>query len=137
MRPKTPSLAPPIIFGIFLVLAVLVLTALWNIALFTGWWRSDQTAIASPGYWVFLISGYLLFLAVIVGVILFIVWLAKQIRLNQRQQNFIDSVIDSEKMVEAIRRIGAVQHVADERAVLKETVDGGVETHESAKRRRL
>jgi signal transduction histidine kinase len=91
MRPKSPSLAPPIIFGIFLVLVTLVLTALWNIALFTGWWR-EPAAFAGPGYWVFLISGYVLFLAVIVGLILFIVWLAKQIRLNQRQQNFIDSV---------------------------------------------
>lgn len=92
MRPKTPSLAPPIIFGIFLVLVTLTLTALWNIALFTGWWRNEPSFIAGPGYWVLLISGYVLFLAVIVGLILFIVWLAKQIRLNQRQQNFIDSV---------------------------------------------
>jgi signal transduction histidine kinase len=92
MRPKTPSLAPPIIFGIFLVLATLVLTALWNIAIFTGWVHGQGAITAGPGYWVFLISGYALFLAVIVGLILFIVWLAKQIRLNQRQQNFIDSV---------------------------------------------
>lgn len=91
MRPKSPSLAPPIIFGIFLVLATIVLIALWNIALFTGWWREPQV-LAGPGYWVMLIGGYALFLAVIVGLILFIVWLAKQIRLNQRQQNFIDSV---------------------------------------------
>jgi signal transduction histidine kinase len=92
MRPKSPSLAPPIIFGIFLVLATIVLTALWNIALFTGWWRDQPQVPAGPGYWVMLIGGYALFLAVIVGLILFIVWLAKQIRLNQRQQNFIDSV---------------------------------------------
>jgi signal transduction histidine kinase len=92
MRPKSPSLAPPIIFGIFLVLATIVLIALWNIALFTGWWRDQPEVPAGPGYWVMLIGGYALFLAVIVGLILFIVWLAKQIRLNQRQQNFIDSV---------------------------------------------
>ncbi|HDR9280127.1 TPA: hypothetical protein QDB45_001649 [Burkholderia vietnamiensis] len=55
---------------------------------------------------------------------------------TDEDENFIDSVIDSEKMVEAIRRIGAVQHVADERAVLKEAVDG-IETHDPAKRRRL
>jgi signal transduction histidine kinase len=92
MRPKSPSLAPPIIFGIFLVLATIVLIALWNIALFTGWWRDQPQVPAGPGYWVMLIGGYALFLAIIVGLILFIVWLAKQIRLNQRQQNFIDSV---------------------------------------------
>ncbi|MFN3431736.1 MAG: sensor histidine kinase [Candidatus Sericytochromatia bacterium] len=92
MRPKTPSLAPPIIFGIFLVLVTITLTVLWNVALFTGWWRDQTASPAGPGYWVLLISGYVLFLSVIIGLILFIVWLATQIRLNQRQQNFIDSV---------------------------------------------
>jgi signal transduction histidine kinase len=62
------------------------------VALFTGWVRTGPAAIEGPGYWIFLISGYVLFLAVIVGLILYVVWLAKQIRLNQRQQNFIDSV---------------------------------------------
>lgn len=91
MRPIGTSLAPPIIFGILLVIVTIVLSAMWNIALVTDWFRA-QPSLSGAGYWIVLLSGYVLFLAVIVGLILFIVSLAKQIRLNQRQQNFIDSV---------------------------------------------
>ncbi|HEY9722059.1 MAG TPA: HAMP domain-containing sensor histidine kinase [Oscillatoriaceae cyanobacterium] len=87
---KHPSAAPPIIYGIALILVTVVLVIFWNIALVTDWFRGLTTNGA--GTWIFLASGYLLFLAVIVGLILFIISLARQIRMNQRQQNFIDAV---------------------------------------------
>lgn len=87
---KRPSLAPPIIYGITLILATVVLIVFWNIALVTDWFRGLTSNGASG--WIFLVCGYVLFLAVIVGLILFIISLARQIRLNQRQQNFIDAV---------------------------------------------
>lgn len=88
MRTKGASLAPPIIWGIVLILATLVLTVFWNVALVTTWFREGGAGL----YWATLIAGYLLFAAVIAGLVVFIVSLARQIRLNQRQQNFIDSV---------------------------------------------
>jgi two-component system phosphate regulon sensor histidine kinase PhoR len=91
MRSKATSLAPPIIWGIVLILVTIVLTIFWNVALVTDWFR--QLVTSSRGaYWAALIAGYALFAAVIAGLVLFIVSLARQIRLNQRQQNFIDSV---------------------------------------------
>lgn len=91
MRPKGTSLAPPIIWGIVLILVTVVLTVFWNLALVTDWFR--QAVLGSRAlYWATLIAGYTLFAAVITGLVLFIVSLSRQIRLNQRQQNFIDSV---------------------------------------------
>lgn len=90
-RPTT-SLVPPIFWGILLVLLLLTLTVFWNIALVTDWFRFQRVMAGGALWWGVLLGGYVLFFAVIVGLILFIISLAKQIRLNQRQQNFIDSV---------------------------------------------
>lgn len=91
MRAKNASIAGPIIYGVLLVLVTLALTALWNIAFFTDWFR-QQGAVSGWLYWGLLALAYVFFLALIIGLILFIVSLARQISLNQRQQNFIDSV---------------------------------------------
>src|SRR3712207_616424 len=57
-RPRNTSLAPPIIFGILLVLSMVVLTALWNIALLTDWFRNQPFFTSgAPGYWLFLVGG--------------------------------------------------------------------------------
>lgn len=91
MRTKSTSIAWPIVYGVLLVLGTLTLTALWNIAFFTDWFHR-QGVNSSAAYWAMLILAYLLFLAIIIGFIVFIISLARQIRLNRRQQNFIDSV---------------------------------------------
>ena len=90
-RARSASLAPPIISGTLLILVTLVLTVLWNVAVVTDWFhRTFETSRLA--YWAMLGFGYLLFAAIIAGLVVFIVSLARQIRLNQRQQNFIDSV---------------------------------------------
>jgi signal transduction histidine kinase len=91
MRTKATSVAPPIIWGVVLILATMVLTVFWNVAIASDWFRQ---AIASSRalYWTLLIGGLTLFLTVIIGLVLFVVSLARQIVLNRRQQNFIDSV---------------------------------------------
>lgn len=89
MRAKSSSLARPIFYGGMLVMVTLVLTVLYNVALVMdlrdtpagGWLRVGG-----------LVLGWIMGLAVITGLILFVISLARQIRLNQRQQNFIDSV---------------------------------------------
>ncbi len=43
-------------------------------------------------HWVFLILGSAFFLLIIVGLLLLLVWLVREIRLNQRQQAFLDAV---------------------------------------------
>ncbi len=90
MRPKTTSTAPPIIYGVVLMIVTLVLTVLYNMALVTDWFRSRQAGVGLHA--LVLVAGWVMGLAVIIGLILFVVSLARQIRLNQRQQNFIDSV---------------------------------------------
>lgn len=90
MRPKTTSTAPPIIYGVVLMLVTLVLTVLYNMALVTDWFRTRQAGTGLHALW--LVAGWAMGLAVIAGLIVFVVSLARQIRLNQRQQNFIDSV---------------------------------------------
>lgn len=89
MRLSTSSLALPIGLGVLLLLATIVLTASWSIALATDWF---STATRGAAAWAVLVGGHLLFALLIVGVLLFVISLARQIRLNQRQQNFIDAV---------------------------------------------
>ena len=90
MRPKTTSTAPPIFYGVVLMIVTLVLTVLYNMALVTDWFRARQGGDGVNA--LVLVAGWVMGLAVIIGLILFVVSLARQIRLNQRQQNFIDSV---------------------------------------------
>lgn len=90
MRHKTTSTAPPIIYGVVLMLVTLVLTVLYNMALVTDWFASRQAGVGLHA--LVLVAGWVMGLAVIIGLILFVVSLERQIRLNQRQQNFIDSV---------------------------------------------
>jgi signal transduction histidine kinase len=78
--------------GIVLMLVTLVLTVLYNLALVTDWFRGRPPVAPSWMPTIVLAAGWVMGLAVIGGLILFVVSLARQIRLNQRQQNFIDSV---------------------------------------------
>ena len=89
MPPKTTSTARPIFYGVVLMFVTLFLTVLYNMALVTDWFRARQDGGLNA---LVLVAGWAMGLAVIIGLILFVVSLARQIRLNQRQQNFIDSV---------------------------------------------
>lgn len=92
MRSKSLSIAPPIIYGVALVLVTLVLTVLYNMAMVTDWFRDRSTAVGGWQQPLILAAGWLMGLAVMTGLILFIISLARQIKHNQQQQNFIDSV---------------------------------------------
>lgn len=86
---RRTSLAPTITWGVILILGTLVLGFLWNVALTTDWLHGPQSQMS---WWAAEIVATLLFLAVVGGLVAFIVRLARQIRLNQHQQNFIDAV---------------------------------------------
>lgn len=86
---RRTSLAPTITWGVILILGTLVLGFLWNVALTTDWLHRPQSQVS---WWAAEIIATLLFVAVVGGLVSFIVGLARQIRLNQHQQNFIDAV---------------------------------------------
>jgi len=93
MRAWRQSIVPPIVFGVMLILIVILLGATWNLALLQvpGTWQR----VFEPGSWgrpLMLVAGTLLFLAVIAGLVLYVVFLAQQIRANQLQQNVMDAV---------------------------------------------
>lgn len=95
-RPKTISIAPPIIWGTILIIICLALLTLWNVVLVTDYLRlkrlADTQVTSSSGRWVILVVGCILLTGVLIGLILFLVSLVRQIRHNRAQQNFIDSV---------------------------------------------
>jgi len=74
------SLGWPITLGVIMIVLLLALTIFWVVL--TG----------SGGYWVVLTIGTVLLGLVLTGVVFYLVLSIKEIRLNQRQSNFIDSV---------------------------------------------
>ena len=86
-----------ITLGSILLFFCLVLTILWNFILIYNY--SQLKEFAGPikeysGYfqWVILGIGSFFFVVVITGVLLFMIFLARQLMLNQLQTSFIDSV---------------------------------------------
>lgn len=86
-----------ITLGSILLFFCLVLTILWNFILIYNY--SQLKEFAGPikeysGYfqWVILGIGSFFFVVVITGVLLFMIFLARQLMLNQLQSSFIDSV---------------------------------------------
>lgn len=82
-----------ITLGSILVVLALALTTLWNIVLIYNTLQLRQ-AIGREvwGQWVILGIGSFLFVVIIVGITLFIIFMSRQIILNQTQKNFIDSM---------------------------------------------
>jgi len=72
------SLGWPITLGVVMIVLVVVLIILW--------------IIITLGYWAALATGTVFLVLVLVGVVLYLLISIKEIRLNQRQSNFIDSV---------------------------------------------
>ncbi len=97
MKSKSRALPLTITLGSILLFFCLVLAILWNFVLIYNY--SQLKEYAGPikeysGYfqWVMLAVGGFFFLLVITGVTLFVVFLARQIMLNQLQKNFIDNM---------------------------------------------
>jgi two-component system, OmpR family, phosphate regulon sensor histidine kinase PhoR len=79
------SLRWPIALGVTMILLVVALIVGWVIVTVKGTERSS-------GYWALLAVGTTFLVLVLVGVVLYLLISIKEIRLNRRQSNFIDSV---------------------------------------------
>jgi two-component system phosphate regulon sensor histidine kinase PhoR len=90
---RNRALPLTITLGSILVVFTLVLTTLWNIVLI---YNSLQLRPLMGGdiwkQWLILGIGSFLFVVIIVGITLFIIFMSRQIILNQMQKTFIDSM---------------------------------------------
>ncbi|MBM3274501.1 MAG: HAMP domain-containing histidine kinase [Candidatus Sericytochromatia bacterium] len=91
-RAASRSIGPPIAMGVTLCIILLILAVAWNVLVVQDALRLRGSEGVGTGHWLLLILGSLLFVLVLAGVILFIVFHARQIRDNQLQTNFIDAV---------------------------------------------
>jgi signal transduction histidine kinase len=97
---KNRALPLTITLGSLLLFFCLALTTLWNIVLVYNYFQLDRLKqYAGPAVqvkvwnqWIILGIGSFLFVVIIVGITLFIIFMARQIIVNQLQKNFIDSV---------------------------------------------
>lgn len=79
------SLGWPIALGVVMIVLV--------VALIVGWVLLSTFPAESPAvYWTMLAIGTVFLVLVLVGVVLYLLLSIKEIRLNQRQANFVDSV---------------------------------------------
>lgn len=78
--------------GVVLILILLALSVGWNVLVVSDALHLRKGAGVGAGHWLLLILGTLLFALVIGGLIVFIVFHARQIRDNQLQKNFLDAV---------------------------------------------
>lgn len=82
-----------ITLGSILVVLALTMTTLWNIVMVYNTLRLKQTiGVDVLGQWVILGIGSFLFVVIITGITLFIIFMSRQIIVNQMQKNFIDSM---------------------------------------------
>ena len=82
------SLGWPITLGVVMIVLLVALTVGWILVVVVA---ANRTS--SSGYWWAILAVGTTFLAlVLVGVVLYLLLSIKEIRLNQRQSNFIDSV---------------------------------------------
>jgi signal transduction histidine kinase len=135
-RSKPASIAPPIIWGSILIATCLALVTLWNVVIVADYMHiralSDARVSTGSGRWILLAVGCVLFAGVLTGLILFLISLIKQIRLNRAQQNFIDSVTHELKTpltslklhLQTLQRGKAsLEQVAQFHAIMLEDVD--------------
>lgn len=97
MKKNTPKALPlTITLGSLLLVFCLALTTLWNIVIVYNTWQLKEYAGSQMpdiwSQWVILGIGSFLFVVIIVGITLFIIFMSRQIILNQLQKNFIDSM---------------------------------------------
>ncbi|MFO0869022.1 MAG: HAMP domain-containing sensor histidine kinase [Pirellulales bacterium] len=83
------SIRWPIALGVTMIVVLVALTVGWVLlAVFAA--LQDQ--VFAPIYWAVLTIGAMLFLLVLTGVVLYLFLAIKEIRVSQRQSNFVDSV---------------------------------------------
>ena len=83
------SLKWPILLAVVMIVLLVGLTVGWVLLNVFGAITSQKS---SNVYWALLSVGSVMFLFVLAGVILYLIWSIQQINLNRRQSNFIDAV---------------------------------------------
>ena len=83
------SLKWPILLAVVMIVLLVGLTVGWVLLNVFGAISSQKS---SNVYWALLSVGSVMFLFVLAGVILYLIWSIQQINLNRRQSNFIDAV---------------------------------------------
>ncbi len=83
------SLKWPILLAIVMIVLLVGLTVGWVLLNVFGAITSQKS---SNIYWALLSVGSVMFLFVLAGVVLYLIWSIQQINLNRRQSNFIDAV---------------------------------------------
>jgi len=84
------SIGFPLALGIVLTLLTAVLAVGWQVLL-VGDWRPVAQGLTTL-HWVLIVLGSLFFVVVIAGLVWLSAWLVREMRLNQRQQAFLDAV---------------------------------------------
>ena len=83
------SLKAPITLGVVMIVLVVILVGVWIIGSVLGATGNLESSVV---FWVILLTGTVLLLSVLAGVIAYLTLSVKAFRLNQRQSNFIDAV---------------------------------------------
>ncbi len=86
---RTITLRAPITLGVVMIVAVVVLIALWIIGNALGPEINEKFPLV---FWALLATGGILLLGILLGVIAYLTLTVKAVNLNRRQSNFIDSV---------------------------------------------
>ena len=84
------STVTPLTIAIVLILLLLTLAVGWQVLVWTD--RPDAAPALRASDWLLLVLGSLFFLVVMIGLVWMCVWLVREMRLNQRQQAFLDAV---------------------------------------------
>jgi len=84
------STVTPLTIAIVLILLLLTLAVGWQVLVWTD--RPDAAPALRASDWFLLVLGSLFFLVVMIGLVWMCVWLVREMRLNQRQQAFLDAV---------------------------------------------
>jgi signal transduction histidine kinase len=84
------SIAFPLVLGIVVAVLTAALAVGWQLLLVMDWRPVAQGL--TTFHWVFIVAGSLLFVLVIAGLVWLCAWLVREMRLNQRQQAFLDAV---------------------------------------------
>ena len=82
------SIGTPLTIGIVAMLLLILLAVGWQVLVWTGLPVSDSGVLD----WLLLVLGTLFFVLVMIGLVWLCAWLVREMRLNQRQQAFVDAV---------------------------------------------
>jgi two-component system, OmpR family, sensor histidine kinase SenX3 len=88
--PPRRSIGLPLALGIVLAVVAVVLAVGWQVLLVSDWRPVAQGL--TPLHWVFIVLGSVCFVLLIAGLVWLCAWLVREMRLNQRQQAFLDAV---------------------------------------------